>query len=380
MLENLPRDLVLEQDPTSLAQLVSDIVGLQERQLVRVFEVPEPVGPWTTVLVYLPRSRFTAELPERIADVVAESYGASQRTFESFVATSSLARISVSVRRPDDASSADPTVLERVIDDLSTSWTDRLREALVGETGEAQGRELFERIGSHAPAAYMAAVHPGRATGDIQRIASLLDDDTDMTTAVAHDIDADERERRFRIYRRATPASLSELLPLLDHLGLRALDEQPFEFRSADGGCTSTTSASSSRRGRARRRPRTDLQAASPALFDGTIESDGFNRLVLAAGLTARRSRSCAATGGTCARSGSRSASRTSKRRADPHPRLVAAARRRCSRPASTRRGPPTSRRRRARRAPRRARRAARACSTPSRASTTTASAGCSSP
>ena len=76
VLENLPRDLVLELEPDQLGQLVSDIVGLQERQLVRVFEVPDPVGPWATVLVYLPRNRFTAELPERVADAVAAAYGA----------------------------------------------------------------------------------------------------------------------------------------------------------------------------------------------------------------------------------------------------------------------------------------------------------------
>ena len=134
VLENLPRDLVLEQEPTSVARLVAAIVGLQERQLVRVFEVPEPVGPWSTVLVYLPRNRFTAELPERIADAVAQAYGAERRTFEPYLGSSSLARIAVSVRRPGGAgaSTVDLEALERHVDELSTSWSDRLRSALVG--------------------------------------------------------------------------------------------------------------------------------------------------------------------------------------------------------------------------------------------------------
>ena len=289
VLENLPRDLVLEQDVTSLAQLVDDIVGLQERQLVRVFEVPELVGPWVTVLCYLPRSRFTADLPERIADVVAEAYGASERTFEVFLAASSLARITVSVRRPDHHTTADPDALERVIDDLSTSWEDRLREALVAEVGEAQGREQFERIGAHAPPAYRAAVLPGRATGDVRRIAALLDGGDPMATAVGHDIDAPDREWRFRIYRRGEPASLSELLPLLDHLGLEALDEQSHTFRSGDervflydiGVRVPTRVEVDGQRW-------SDLQRAFTALVLGDVEGDGFNRLVLAAGLTAR--------------------------------------------------------------------------------------------
>ena len=289
VLENLPRDLVLEQDASALAQLVDDIVGLQERQLVRVFEVPESVGPWVTVLCYVPRSRFTADLPERIADVVAEAYGSSERTFEVFLAASSLARITVSVRRPDHDTTADPGVLERVIDDLSTSWEDRLREALVADIGEAQGREQFERIGAHAPPAYRAAVLPGRATGDVRRIAALLEGGDHMTTAVGHDIDAPDREWRFRIYRRGEPASLSELLPLLDHLGLEALDEQSHTFRSGDevvylydiGVRVPAGVELDSRRW-------SDLRRAFTALVLGDVEGDGFNRLVLAAGLTAR--------------------------------------------------------------------------------------------
>ena len=44
VLETLPRDLVFELDSHNLAQLVIDVVSLQERQIVRVFDVPEPVG------------------------------------------------------------------------------------------------------------------------------------------------------------------------------------------------------------------------------------------------------------------------------------------------------------------------------------------------
>ena len=65
---------MLELSAAEVATLVRDIVGLQERRLVRVFEVPEPVGLWTTVLVYFPRTRFNAELPSRVADVVARGH------------------------------------------------------------------------------------------------------------------------------------------------------------------------------------------------------------------------------------------------------------------------------------------------------------------
>ena len=289
VLENLPRDLVLELEPSAVARLVASIVGLQERQLVRVFEVPEPVGPWVTVLVYVPRSRYTAELPERVADLVAASYGADQRTFDVLLGASSLARITVSVRRPDDRVVVDLAEVEHRIDDVSTSWPERLRAALVGDVGEEEARRLFDRVGAHAPAAYRAAVSPERADHDVRRIAALLATDDQLTTSLVHDDDAAPGEWRFRVYRRGTSVALSELLPLLDHLGLQALDEQPYTFGLDDElvhvydiGVRVPADVQLDELRRAA------VQAAFVALVDGTVESDGFNRLVLRAGLTYR--------------------------------------------------------------------------------------------
>ena len=289
VLENLPRDLVFELEPSALARLVAAIVGLQERQVVRVFEVPEPVGPWITVLVYVPRSRFTAELPERVADAVTAAYSAERRMFESHVGASSLARIAVSVRSPDGQRRTDLETLERTIDELSTSWRDRLRSALTAELGEDRGRALFDRVGEHAPPAYRAAVAPDRAISDVRRIASLIASDVELTTALGHDVDAPPGEWRFRVYRQGQPAALSALLPLLDHLGLQALDERPYTFRIDDeqvflydigvrvGGAVELDEAR-----------RSALQDAFASLVAGDIESDGYNRLVLQAGLSAR--------------------------------------------------------------------------------------------
>jgi glutamate dehydrogenase len=289
VLESLPRDLVLELEPARLGELVNDIVGLQERQLVRVFEVPDPVGPWVTLLVYLPRNRFTAELPGRVADAVAAAYEAEERTFESFLGASSLARIAVSVRRPESNGGVDLGGLERTIDELSTAWPDRLRAALFGALGEEAGHDLFERVGRHAPPAYRAAVVPERAVGDIGRIGALIDGSDDLATLLGHDVDAPAGEWRFRVYRKGTSAALSELLPLLDHLGLEALDEQPYTFRAGaqrvflyDIGVRVPPGVDLDEHRRA------ELQAAFCALEAGDVESDDFNRLVLGAGLTAR--------------------------------------------------------------------------------------------
>ncbi|MFV0307146.1 MAG: NAD-glutamate dehydrogenase domain-containing protein, partial [Desertimonas sp.] len=287
VLENLPRDLVLEQSPDTTAELVADIVGLQERRLVRVFEVPEPVGAWVTVFVYLPKARFTADLPTRIADTVAAAYGSEERSFEPYLGANTLARIAIDVRRPDDRTRADADALERTIDEVSTSWSDRVMAALRRELDDDTARRLFERVGRHAPASYRAATNPELAVDDLRHVLDVLDGGRDEFAVLAHDVDAPADEWRVKVFRRGSPASLADLLPVLDHLGLHALDERPSTFRTDDGrvhlydiGVRMPADVSPDAASRH------EVEEAFGALLDGSVEGDGFNRLVLGAGLT----------------------------------------------------------------------------------------------
>ena len=295
-IETLPRELLFELDEQPLAQLVIDIVGLQERQLVRVFEVPEPVGPWRTVLVFLPRNRFTGSLPELVADTVAAAYSGERRDLATMIGASTLARISMSVRRSPDQPLPDLEALGRQIDELSTSWDERLRVSLIRNLGEDEGRRLYEGVGRHVPADYLGTVSPAHAIGDLRRIDALVkarrDADAlegDLSSAMVRDDDAPDGEWRFRVYRRDVEIVLADLLPLLDQLGLVALDEHPYVFHTpnteiyvydigvrvpADIDLTDEKVA--------------ELHRAFAALMVGDVEADRFNRLILRAGLTTR--------------------------------------------------------------------------------------------
>ena len=364
---------------SALARLVAAIVGLQERQLVRVFEVPEPVGPWVTVLVYLPRDRFTAELPERVADAVAAAYGADQRTFESRRRRQLAGphrgqrplRRRPAVDRPGDARADDRRAVDVVVRPAAGGARRRGRRGPRPRPVRARRR------------ARPAGVPGGRRrrsgrSATSAASPSLLDGDRELATSLGRDVDAPPGEWRFRVYRRGTPAALSELLPLLDHLGLQALDERPYTFRvDRPSGCSSTTSASasppaSSSTSTAERRCRTP----SPRLVAGDVESDGFNRLVLLAGLSAREVAMVRAYGKYLRQIGFAFSQSYIEDALSSPSRCSSPISSSCSTPASTRRASPAWRATQrdgttatVRRASRRRR------STPSRASTTTASA-----
>ncbi len=290
VLETLPRDLLFELDGDALAHLVIDIVGLQERQLVRIFDVPEPVGEHSTVLVYVPRTRFHAHVPEAVAAAVAAHYDGSYRDLESLVGASSLARMTFTVRRPDDGAPPDLDALAREIDELTTSWSDRVSDALHREFGDHDGRRLAQRYLAAFPAEYTANVGATRAVSDIARIDEMLGEGAPLATAMGREVEAPPDEWRFRVYRRGDPATLSELLPMLDHLGLRAVDERPatieidgVEVHLYDIGVRlpAGVDVDASRHA--------EMQRTFEGLMLGEVEADGLNRLVALAGLDRRQ-------------------------------------------------------------------------------------------
>jgi len=238
--------------------------------------------------VFLPKRRYHARLPELVARLVEDEYGSAPRDLESFLGASSLARITMTVHR--SAEPPDLAALSEAVDEATTAWIERLHDASVTRLGEVAATELMARLGDAAPDSYRAAVAPDTAVGDMRRLCELLDSDTTVSSALVHEIDAEPDVWRMRVYRRDEPIALSAVLPLLAHLGLTVLDEHPYEF-DVDGStlylydigvCMPHALIVDDRRHR-------EVRAAFEGLLKGTIESDGFNRLVLLAGLTARQ-------------------------------------------------------------------------------------------
>ncbi len=295
VLETLPRDLVFELDAHQLAELVIDVVGLHERQLVRVFAVPEPVGRGVTVLVYLPKSRFTAALPEQVAELIGAVYGSPVRDVESLVGTSNLARVTLTltdVGGPDqhpalEHAAIDLDELSERVDAATTAWIDRIAAAVRYRNGALLHPELATQIAEIAPPEFRTGVDVPAAVSDLDRIAELVAGGSLTMTALTRDVEAPGDELRVRVYRRAEPLSLSQLLPLLAHLGFDTLEEHLYEFRF-DGEHYYLLDIG------VRLPPGVAVDATTHAqvldaidqLIAGSVEPDGFNQLVLRAGLT----------------------------------------------------------------------------------------------
>ncbi len=288
VLETFPRDEIFEIGRDELAEVAMLIVGLQERSLVRVVELRSPASGWQTLAVYLPRTRLAPETPQRIAELVARSMGASRMEFDTFISTSPLGRVTVEIRRSTLVTNADLDRLTAEVDLLTQRWEDRLRHSLATTVGDAEAARLAALTAVGLPLDYTSVTAPEMAVVDLTMIDGLLAGDELTATAFVAAPDLAPDERRLRIYRRGASLTLAELLPLLDQLGLQALDERPFSLHI--GGTIISLYDVGVRLSAAGATPLVldEVQATFRQLLAGTVEPDGLNRLVLVAGLSAR--------------------------------------------------------------------------------------------
>src|SRR2546426_402044 len=165
-----------------------------------------------------------------------------------------------------------------------------LRDALVDQVGEERAASLHRRYGEAFPAAYREDFAAHAAVADIERI-ERLDPEGDLGMSLYLPLESEAGHLAFKLLRSGGPIHLSDLLPLLENMGVKVTDERPFEIRPPDSapvwiydfgldyGEEVEFQAD---------RMREIFQETFARVWRGEAENDGFNRLVLGAGLTWR--------------------------------------------------------------------------------------------
>ncbi|MEO5723412.1 MAG: NAD-glutamate dehydrogenase domain-containing protein [Ilumatobacteraceae bacterium] len=177
-----------------------------------------------------------------------------------------------------------------VMGDVGDEWLTATRELLTEQVGLTRAATLIDTYRQLLPAGYDELNWPSTAAVDLVAVDDLRHTGVDLTTEMLQFADAPQGEWRFRVYHRNDKVPLADILPLLDHLGFRALDERAFVF--VFGGTEAVwlhdIGVSVSEPALLTVAVRAEVQRTFAAEFAGAVEVDGLNRLVLLGGLSAR--------------------------------------------------------------------------------------------
>ena len=293
ILETYPRDELFQTDEDELFETIMETLHLQERQRIRLFARRDTFARFVSCLVYVPRERYNTELRRRFQQILEEALGGRETEYQIQVSESTLARIHFIVRMPDGLKSdVDLSAIEAQLIKAARSWSDGLRDALIDTHGEEEGNRLFGAFGSAFPISYQEQVPARAAVPDVDRLDRLTRQPADLALSLFRPLEDDQGLLRFKIARQGGGIPLSDALPILENMGLRVIDEQPHELVAKDGSVfwmhdfgmrpIEPVDVRLDRIGPA-------FQDMFDLVWKGEIENDGFNQMVLYAGLTSRQ-------------------------------------------------------------------------------------------
>jgi glutamate dehydrogenase len=289
ILETYPRDELFQIDEEELCAIGVGILHLQERQRIALFVRHDAFQRFVSCVVYVPRDRFSTDLRRRFQAILETVFEGEMTSFSTQLADESvLGRIQFNIKTtPGAVPDYSVPEVEAQLVEAGRSWADKLRDALVDGRGEENGLRLLRRYGRAFPTAYREDFGAATALVDLDRIEEAIETGI-LGLHLYRPLEAPEDEVRFKIYNLGDPVPLSDVLPMLEHMGLMVIDEVPFEVVPEGAGRVWIHDFGMVRRdggGIDIGEVRGAFHDAFARVWSGEMEDDGFNRLVIGAGL-----------------------------------------------------------------------------------------------
>jgi glutamate dehydrogenase len=293
ILSTLPRDELFQMEAPRLLATARAVLQLQDRSRLKLFLRQDRFSRFFSVLLYVPRERWNTMMRERIQRILMRRLNGVDCEFQAQLGDSPLALI-LFIVRAQDAGEVQVTAdeLEADITQATRPWSESLRTALVEAHGEERGVRLFSRFADAFPISYQERTQPRAAVADIERIDGLGGDGANLSVALSRPLENRANRVRLKLAHLGERVALADVLPILENFGLRTLAEDTYALADPDGQrfwlhdfeCEPVIAEA------------VELDVVAPRfedafrrIFDGGIENDGFNRLILAASLDAER-------------------------------------------------------------------------------------------
>jgi glutamate dehydrogenase len=286
VLETWPRDELFQTDEAQLLTTAMGVLHLYDRPRVKLFARRDPFDRFISVLLFVPRDRYDSGVRARAGDILAEAFRGRVSAYYPSFSDAPLARVHYILGvTPGDHADPDLAAVEAAIAETARTWDDRF-EAAVREGSTGRVAQLLSRYAGAFPPGYRDQYDADEALADIQVIDDLAEGEAVRVRAFRREGDT-AVTFRFKLYRPGAAAPLADVLPILEHMGLKALIEDGFkvlpdgkpvwvhEFVLRDEAGEHLVFGDIKQA----------FEAAFVAIWTGRAESDGFNRLVLELGI-----------------------------------------------------------------------------------------------
>ncbi|MET0444725.1 MAG: NAD-glutamate dehydrogenase [Pseudorhodoplanes sp.] len=290
ILETYPRDELFQIDEDLLYHFAIATLQLEERPRVRVLPRRDRFDRFMSVLVYVPRDRASSDVINLIGEFLSGVLKGHVSGLNLFFPESSLVRVHfIIARSAEHADEADRAELEYGVGAIVRTWTDALMEQLSLGLEHRKAKHLFDRYRHAFSASYRDRYSPAIALEDI-RTMDGLSAERPLSMDFHARSDAPAHCIGLKVWSYGRPIPLSSRVPVLENMGFKVVDERTYEIRP--GAPTDTHVWLHDMTLEAADGKPVDIQGLQDTLescflvvMTGGAENDGYNALVLKAGL-----------------------------------------------------------------------------------------------
>jgi glutamate dehydrogenase len=291
ILDGYPRDELFQASEDEIFETAMGVLRLAERPRVRVFLRFDRFDRFVSALVYVPRNRYDEQVGRKIHAILAQALNGRTSASSPVMDESLLTRVHFIIGRNEGPKpQVDVRQLEAEIRAAIRTWSDAFAQLVISEYGEAEGLRILRR-NPEVPARYRDVFTPEEAVRDLAALRGYLRSGMAIGARAYRNYDDPRPALRLKVYTRGHLLPLSASLPIFENLGFRVIAENSYPLSFNDDGQAHELAILDFQMERADDSPvsLTDLQPriedAFRAVVAGEAENDGFNRLIVCAGL-----------------------------------------------------------------------------------------------
>lgn len=285
-----PRDELFQINKDQLYATALETTQIQETATSKLFIRKDSYGKFFSCLVYLPRDIFNTRVRLQIQSFLESALQARETEFTTHLSESLLVRLHFILRVNDiQAVKYNEDQLEEQLINLIKPWDDYFLDSLLEEYPDSDAERLQRRYRDIYSAAYKEAYSGEEGVRDITRIEQVIAGNSlglDLDTC-SSEVGA---ELSFKIFSKGKQLFLSDVAPILENLGLKIISEKAFHLEQGEDsvwlhdfslfGLKSGNSLTSALE--------VNFEQAFNAVWEGRVDDDRFNELVVTAGLNWR--------------------------------------------------------------------------------------------
>ncbi|MFT5677244.1 MAG: glutamate dehydrogenase, partial [Paraglaciecola sp.] len=296
ILETYPRDEIIQASEADILHCGLGVLHMQDRDQVKLFIRKDLFGRYYSCMVYVMKEKYNTLLRQKTQLILASYLGSNREVeFNTYFSEGNMTRTRYIVHLDQNQPEikVDPAEIEQNLTEAARSWEDKFKTAIVSHYGEEKGRYLSEQYAHAFPQSYKEYVLANSAVADIIKLEKLSPDHKlEMIFYRAQEEQRDSNQVRLKLFHKDQPIHLSDVLPMLENMGLKVLGETPFKVKvSSDlvywildftmlynGDNTLDLTERSD-----------DFMSTFHQVWYNQLENDGFNKLVLKTRMSGRQ-------------------------------------------------------------------------------------------